>query len=67
MKHYEHRMNQCMEIRVDSGGPVERPRKTWLENMEADMEELEIDIEDIHYMKKWRQNVMKRKFITIGL
>ena len=33
--------------------------QTWLENVEADMAELEID-------KKWRRNVMKRKSNLIG-
>ena len=41
-----------MEIRVVSGRPVGIPRNTCLENVEADMTELEIDIEDIHYRKK---------------
>ena len=39
--------------------PIGRPRETWLENVEADMAELEIDREDINYRKKWRNNVMK--------
>ena len=34
--------------------------------MKADMEELEIDRKYIHYRKKWRQNVMKRKTNPIG-
>ena len=47
--------------------PVGRPRKTWLESVEVDMEELEIDREDdIHDRKKWRRNVMKRKSNPIG-
>ena len=35
-----------------------RPIETWLENVETDMAELEIDREDIHDKKKWRQNVI---------
>ena len=50
-----------MEIRVDGRRPVGRPRKTWSENVEADMAKLEIDREDVHDRKKWRRNVMKRK------
>ena len=34
---------------------------TWLESVEADMAELESDKEDIHDLKKWSRNVMKRK------
>ena len=50
-----------MEFRVEGRRPVGRPRKTWLESVEADMAELEIDKEDVHNRKKWRVNVMKRK------
>ena len=39
---------------------VRRPRRTWLESLEADMAELAIDRE------KWRKNVMKRKSNPIG-
>ena len=48
--------------------PVGRPRKTWLESVEADMAELEIDKEDVHARSKWRRNVnvMKRKSNPIG-
>ena len=48
--------------------PVGRPRKTWLESVEADMAELEIDREDVHDRSKWRRNVnvMKRKSNPIG-
>ena len=40
--------------------PVERLRKTWLENVEADIAELEID------RRKERYNVIKRKSNPIG-
>ena len=48
--------------------PVGRPRKTWLESVEADMAELEIDKEDVYDRSKWRRNVnvMKRKSNPIG-
>ena len=36
-----------MEIRVKGKRPIGRPSKTWLENVEADMAELEINREDI--------------------
>ena len=35
-----------MEYRVECRRPVGRPRKTWLESVEADMAEHEIDNED---------------------
>ena len=49
--------------RVEGRRPVGRPRKTWLESVEVDMAELEIDNEDVHDRSKWRRivNVMKRK------
>ena len=37
-----------------------------LEFVEADMAELEIDKEDVHDRKKWKENVMKRKPNPIG-
>ena len=43
-----------------------RPRRTWLESVEADMAELEIDREDVHDRKKWRNNVTKGKSNPIG-
>ena len=52
---------KCMEYRVEGRRPVGRPRKTLLESVEADMAELEIYKEDVHYRQKWRRNVMKRK------
>ena len=36
-------VKKCMEYRVEGRRPVGRPRKTWLESVEADMAELEID------------------------
>ena len=41
-------MKKCMEYRVEGRRLVGRPRKTWLESVEADMPELEIDKEDVH-------------------
>ena len=56
-------MKICMEYRVEG----RRPRKTWLESVEADMAELEMDKEDVHDRRtKWRRNVMKRKSNPIG-
>ena len=57
---------KCMDIRVESRRPVGRPKNIWLENVEVDIAELEIDREDIHDRKKWRQNVMKKKSNSIG-
>ena len=61
-------VKKCMEYRVEGRRPVGRPRKTWLESVEVDMAELEIDKEDVHDRSKWRRivNVMKRKSNPIG-
>ena len=61
-------MKICMEYRVEGRRLVGRPRKTWLESVEADMAELEIDKEDVYDISKWRRNVnvMKRKSNPIG-
>ena len=61
-------MKKCMKFRVEGRRPVGRPRKTWLESVEVDMAELEIDKEDVHDRSKWRRNVnvMKRKSNPIG-
>ena len=40
-----------MEFRVK----VRRARRTWLESVETDMAELEIDKEDVHDRKIWRR------------
>ena len=55
-------VKKYMEYRVEGRRPVRRPRKTWLESVEVDMSELEIDKEDVHD----RRNVMKRKSNLIG-
>ena len=57
-------VNKYMEYRVEG----RRPRKTWLECVEADMAEPEIDKEDVYDRRKWRRNVnvMKRKSNPIG-
>ena len=49
-------VKKCMKITVEG----RRPRTTYLENVEADMAEPEID------RKKWRRNVMWRKSNPIG-
>ena len=61
-------VKKCMEYRVEGRRPVGRPRKTWLESVEVDMAELEIDRENVHDRSKWRRNVnvMKRKSSPIG-
>ena len=51
---------------VEGRRQVGRPRRTWVESMETDMVELEIEREDIHDRKKWRRNIMKRKSSPIG-
>ena len=59
-------VKKCMEYRVEGRRPVGRPRKTWLESVEADMAELEIDKEDVHDRSRRNVNVMKRKSNPIG-
>ena len=59
-------VKKCMEYRVEGRRPVGRPRRTWLESVEADIAELEINKEDVHDRRKCRRNVMKRKSNTIG-
>ena len=44
-------MTKCMDFRVECRRPVGRPSRTWLESVEADMAELEIDKEDVHDRK----------------
>ena len=46
-------VKKCMEYRVEGRILIERPRKTRLESVEADMVELEIDKEDVHDRSKW--------------
>ena len=57
----------CMEYIVEGRRPVGGPRKTWLESVEVDMAELEIDKEDVHGRWRRNMNVMKRKSRPIGL
>ena len=59
-------VKKCMEFRVEGRRPVGRPRRTWLDSVEADMAELEIDREDVYDRKKWTKKVMKRKSNPIG-
>ena len=61
-------MKKCIEFRDEGTRPVGRPRSTWLDSVEADIAELEIDKEDVHARSKWRRNVnvMKRKYNPIG-
>ena len=40
-------VKKCKEFRVEGRRPVVRPRRTWLESVQAYMAELEID-EDVH-------------------
>ena len=64
----ENWVKKCMEYRVEGRRSVGRPGKTWLESVEADMAELEINKEDVHDRSKWRRNVnvMKRNSNPIG-
>ena len=59
-------MNKCMEYRVEGRRPVGRTRKTWIESVEADMSEHEIDRENVHEVKNETRYVMKRMSNYIG-
>ena len=59
-------VKKCLEFRVEDRRPIGRPRRTWLESVEAEMAELEIDKEIVYDRKKWRGNVMKKKSKPIG-
>ena len=50
-------VKKCMEFRVEGRRPVGRPIRTWLESVEVDMADLEVDKEDDR--KKWIRNVMR--------
>ena len=52
-------MNKCMECKFEGRRPVGRPRRTWLESVEADIAEFEIDREDVQDRKKWRRDVIR--------
>ena len=36
-------MNKCMEIRVEGRITIGKPRKSWIDNVEGDMSEQDID------------------------
>ena len=55
-----------MEIRVEGRRLIGRLREPWLENVEADMAELEIDREDIRHGEKWRRNIMKKEEVQLN-
>ena len=59
-------VKKCLEFRVEGRRPVGRPKRTWLESVEADMVVLETDKEYVHDSKKWKRNIMKRKSNSIG-
>ena len=40
-KNDEDWVKKCMELRIEGRRPVGRPRRRWLESVEADMAELE--------------------------
>ena len=58
-------VKKCMEYIVEGRRPVGRPRKTWLESVEGDMAELQIDKEDVHDISKWRRNVSENVLLKI--
>ena len=56
-------VKKCMEYRVEGRRPVGRPRRTWLESVEVDMAELEIDKEDEYYeeeVQPYRKRTINR-------
>ena len=56
-RHNKDSVKKCTEYRVKGRRLVGKPRKTWLESVEADMAELEIDKGDVHDRSKLRRNV----------
>ena len=52
------RFDDTKEEEVEDRRLVGRPRKKWVENVEADMAYLEINIEDLHDREKCRKNVI---------
>ena len=48
-------VKKCMEFRVEGRKPVGRQRMAWLESVESDMAELEIDKEGVHDRKKMEE------------
>ena len=59
-------VKKYIECRVEGRRPVGRPRRKWLESVETDMAELEMDKKYVHNRNKWRRNVIKRKSNPIG-
>ena len=51
--------------RVEGRIPVGRPRKTWLESVEADMAELEIDKKEGHFYFRTCRRDNDRHYILI--
>ena len=59
-------VKKCMEYKVEDRRPVGPRGMTWLESVEANMAELEIDREYVYDRNKWRNSVMKRMSNPIG-
>ena len=55
-------MKKYMQYRVEGRRPVGRPRKTWLESVEADMTEHEIDKDNICTVRLCDTNLNRVKF-----
>ena len=61
-------VKKCMEYRVEGRRPIGGPRRTWLESVEGDMAELEIDKEEMekecyeekvqHYRKTYYKSII---------
>ena len=60
-KTYGDWVNNVWRSELKAYDRLEEQGRTWLENEEVDMAELEIDIKDIHDRKKWRRNIMNDK------
>ena len=63
-------MDMCEEMyrgfRTEDRSPVGIPRGTWLESVEADVEDFDFGKEDVHDRNKWRRNVKKRTSYPIS-
>ena len=51
-------VRKCMEFKVEGRRSFGTPRRTWLESVDAVMAELEINRENVHNGKKWRNNLI---------
>ena len=61
----EDRVKKCIEFRVEGSRPVGRPRRTWLQSVEADMAEQFGLWELVHLL--WLRNINKEGMAMLGM